>query len=75
LGNFANVVLTGEGGFSEILTLEGQTWSVTSGGYLFSLNQSSGELTVQAVPEPGVWLLGLLGAGALGVLRNRRRSA
>ena len=45
-GDFSTVALTGSGGFSGSLSLSSGVWSGSSGNYSFSLNQSSGLLSI-----------------------------
>ena len=70
-GDFASVSLTGA--LSGTLTRSGEIWTGTAGGNGFSFDETSGILTVVAVPEPTVALLGALGAFTL--LRRRRVAA
>ena len=70
-GDFASVNLTGA--LSGALTRSGDVWTGTAGGNGFSFDETSGILTVVAVPEPTVALLGALGAFTL--LRRRRVAA
>jgi len=68
-GSFGSINLSGN--FSGSLTQAGSVWTGSSNGYDFSLDQSTGALTVAAVPEPGV--VALLSLGFAGVLALRRR--
>ena len=45
-GDFSTVSLTGSGGFTGSLSLSSGIWSGSSGSYAFSLNQSSGLLSI-----------------------------
>jgi autotransporter-associated beta strand protein len=68
-GSLASVILAGS--FSGSLTQSGDVWSGTSGGYAFSLDQTSGALAITAVPEPSSWAVLGLGLGVLLWLRRR----
>jgi fibronectin-binding autotransporter adhesin len=46
-------------------------WSGTNDGVSYQFNDATGQLTVQAVPEPSTWAL--LGLGALGMMIVLRR--
>jgi hypothetical protein len=47
-------------------------WTATSNGYSFTVNQSTGTLSVAAVPEPSVAALIAVGLfGALAFVRRR----
>jgi autotransporter-associated beta strand protein len=70
-GNFGTISLSGN--FSGTLTQSGNVWTGSSNGYSFSLDQTTGALSVAAVPEPGV--CALLGLGLTSVLLLRRRCA
>ena len=65
-GNFATVVVGGS-----YLSGTGNLWSGSENGVTYQFNDSTGKLTVQAVPEPSTWAL--LGLGALGMLIAYRR--
>ena len=61
-GDFTSVVTLG--GDPVTLTDSGGIWSgVGTNGFLYQFSGSSGQLSVQSVPEPSLW--GLLGLGAL----------
>jgi autotransporter-associated beta strand protein len=68
-GNLGSVTLAGP--FSGSLTKSGDIWSGTSGGYTFSLDQTSGTLAIAAVPEPSSWAFLGLSLGILAWLRRR----
>jgi autotransporter-associated beta strand protein len=68
-GNLASVSLSGS--FSGSLTRVGDIWSGTSGGYSFSLDQTSGALSITAVPEPHEFALAIV--ALLGVMIYARR--
>lgn len=71
-GNFDSITLSGS--FSGSLTQSGSLWTGTSNGYGFSLDQTSGALTVSAVPEPNV--VALISVGLFSALIfTRRRSS
>jgi hypothetical protein len=69
-GDLSSVTLTGSS-FSGSLAKSGNTWTGTSNGYNFSLDQTSGALTITAVPEPHQFALAIV--GLLGVLVFIRR--
>ena len=76
-GSFSSVYLSGV--YAGSLALSGQTWSYTDVGnnLLFTLDQSTGYLSVAtAIPEPSTYAA-LAGLGALGLalLRRRQRRA
>lgn len=69
-GNFSSV----EVGGSDLSNLNG-LWSGINDGVTYQFDDTSGKLTVQAIPEPSTYALLGLGVVALGacVLRRRRR--
>lgn len=69
-GDFGSIALGGN--FSGSLTETSGVWNGSSNGYTFSLDQSTGTLSVTAVPEPSVIALVTIGLG--GGLMLRRRS-
>jgi len=71
-GDLSSVVLSGSG-FSGNLSLSSGIWSGSSNGYNFSLDQSTGMLSLTAVPEPSTVALLTIGAGA-GILLFRRKA-
>lgn len=73
-GDFTSVTLTGS--VTGNLTLGGGIWSGTAGGYSLALDESSGILSVSAVPEPATYaaMAGLAAIGAV-IVRKRRRSS
>ena len=64
-GDFATVTVNSIG-----LTNSGGLWTGTNGDVSYSFAQSTGDLTITAVPEPAAALLG--GLGLLTLLRRRR---
>jgi autotransporter-associated beta strand protein len=69
-GNFDSINLSGS--FSGALVNNSGTWTGTSNGYSFTLDQSTGTLSVAAVPEPNVVALIAVGLfGALAFVRRR----
>jgi autotransporter-associated beta strand protein len=73
-GNLASVSL--EGSFSGSLTQAGDIWSGTSGGFNFSLDQTSGALTITAVPEPHEFALAIVALlGVMVFIRRRNQQA
>jgi autotransporter-associated beta strand protein len=78
-GDIASIALSGNG-FSGSLVETGTgtsgVWTGTSNGYSFSLDQSTGSLTITAVPEPrefAIAISALLGALAFARSRQARR--
>jgi autotransporter-associated beta strand protein len=73
-GDLASVDLTGSS-FSGSLTRSGNIWSGVSNGYSFSLDQTSGALSITAVPEPhefAVAIMALLGVMVFIRRRNQQ---
>ncbi len=70
-GDFASVALTGSS-FSGSLVRTGQIWNGVSGAFAFSFDETSGVLSVSAVPEPSAFAA-LAGLTVLGVVASRRR--
>jgi autotransporter-associated beta strand protein len=68
-GDFSSVSLTGN--FSGSLTNTSSTWSYSNGSNNFSLDQSTGVLTITAVPEPHEFALAI--TALLGTLIFARR--
>ncbi len=64
-GDFASVTVNSIG-----LSNSGGLWTGANGGVTYSFAQSTGDLTITAVPEPRAALLG--GLGLLALLRRRR---
>jgi autotransporter-associated beta strand protein len=71
-GDFGSISLGGN--FSGSLTETSGVWNGSSNGYTFSLNQSTGALSVTAVPEPSVIALVTIGLGGGLMLRRRSRA-
>lgn len=72
-GNFTSVTVSG--GYSATLTRSLGTWSGLDGlGNSFSFSQSTGDLTVVAVPEPSTWLVMALTATGIFLFALRRGS-
>lgn len=71
-GDFSSVSITGLLGTGS-LSLNSGTWANTIGGYSLSLNESTGVLSVSAVPEPSTYAA-ILGGMVLGVTVLRRRT-
>jgi hypothetical protein len=67
-GSFADVTMTGMGSGS--FTQNGDIWTVQNAAGTFDFDQSSGVLTVTAIPEPHVFAYC---AFALGLMASRRR--
>jgi hypothetical protein len=65
-GNFATIEVGGS-----FLTDSNGLWSGSNAGVTYQFSDSTGKLTVQAVPEPSTWAL--LGLGVLGMLIAFRR--
>jgi len=72
-GDFGSIALGGN--FSGSLTETSGVWNGSSNGYNFSLDQSTGTLSVTAVPEPSVIALVTIGLGGGLMLRRRRSKA
>jgi autotransporter-associated beta strand protein len=73
-GNLASVSLGGS--FSGSLTQAGNIWSGTSGGFNFSLDQTSGALTITPVPEPHEFALAIIALlGVMVFIRRRNHQA
>ena len=70
-GDLASVGFTG-GSFSGSLVRSGEIWSGVSGAFAFSFDESTGVLSVSAVPEPSAFAC-LAGLAALGLVGGRRR--
>jgi autotransporter-associated beta strand protein len=68
-GTFDSINLSGS--FSGALVNNSGMWTGTSNGYSFTVDQTTGALSVAAVPEPGV--CAMLGLGLASVLFLRRR--
>jgi autotransporter-associated beta strand protein len=68
-GNFDSINLSGS--FSGALVNNSGIWTATSNGYSFSVDQSTGTLSVAAVPEPNV--IALIAVGLFGALTFARR--
>jgi len=68
-GNFSAVTISGA--FSAALSRSGQVWAGQDGLTAFQFDQSTGALTLAAVPEPGI--AALLGLGLAFVFRALRR--
>ena len=65
-GNFSSVEVGGSN-----LTDSNGLWSGSNAGVTYQFSDSTGKLTVQAVPEPSTWAL--LGLGALALIMAYRR--
>lgn len=66
-GDFSSVTVN-----NVALIKSGETWADASSTYSF--DQSSGVLSVTAVPEPGTYVMLLGGLGLLGMLRRKLRA-
>jgi fibronectin-binding autotransporter adhesin len=56
-------------------TDEGGIWTLLEGGRNWSFNQSTGVLSLTAIPEPTSGSLVMIGGGAVALLRRRKKSA
>jgi len=65
-GNFASIEVG-----TSYLNYAAGLWSGTNDGVSYQFNDATGQLSVQAVPEPSTWAL--LGLGALGMMIVLRR--
>jgi autotransporter-associated beta strand protein len=72
-GDFSSILLTGSG-FSGNLSLSGGVWTGTSNGFNFSLAESTGILSLTAVPESNAYGVAA-GLFCLVILAARRRRA
>jgi uncharacterized protein (TIGR03382 family) len=72
-GDFSSILLSGNG-FSGNLSLSGGVWTGTSNGYNFSLTESSGLLSLTAVPESNAMAFAVVGLLGLAVIVRRRRA-
>jgi len=71
-GNFSSVSLAGL--YSGSLVNDAGVWSLSSGGNSWSFNQSTGDLSFSAVPEPGTTAMLALGLfGVVAFMRNVRK--
>ncbi|XHR31059.1 MAG: autotransporter-associated beta strand repeat-containing protein [Chthoniobacteraceae bacterium] len=68
-GDFSSVTVNG---ISLIET--GGVWSYASGSYSYSFTESTGILSVIAVPEPATYVMLVSGLGMLGMLRRKFRA-
>jgi autotransporter-associated beta strand protein len=65
-------MITGVGNYAGSFTnTGGGTWTMTSGGQLLTFTESTGNLTISAVPEPAT-AVALAGAAALAIVAWRR---
>jgi autotransporter-associated beta strand protein len=72
--NLGSVTLGGS--FSGSLSNSGGVWTGSSNGYNFSLDQTTGALTITAVPEPHEFALAIVGLlGVLVFIRRRNQQA
>ncbi|HEY0256404.1 MAG TPA: hypothetical protein VGC39_03095 [Candidatus Methylacidiphilales bacterium] len=71
-GNFDALTLYNSSGELGALTFDSGIWSGQVDGLSYSFDQSSGDLSVGAVPEPGVTVLGAVAFLALFVWRKRK---
>ncbi len=69
-GSFASVVLAGN--YSGTLTNSGGIWTLSQGNETWSFSQTTGDLNLTVVPEPGTVALLIAGLTALIVVRRRR---
>jgi len=69
-GDFLTVTL--DGAYTGSLVQAGDTWTLTAGSSTFSFDQTTGDLGLTVIPEPGTTGLLLAGLGALIGLRRRR---
>jgi autotransporter-associated beta strand protein len=72
-GDFSSILLTGSG-FSGNLSFSGGVWTGTSNGFNFSLAESTGILSLTAVPESNAYGIAA-GVFCLVILAARRRRA
>jgi autotransporter-associated beta strand protein len=72
-GNLGSVTLSGS--FSGSLSQSGDVWSGISNGYSFSLDQTSGALSIAAVPEPREFALAIMGLLGVLIFIRRRKQA
>jgi len=69
--NLGSVTLGGS--FSGSLSNSGGIWTGSSNGYIFSLDQTSGALSITAVPEPHEFALAITGLLFVFIAIRRRR--
>jgi hypothetical protein len=70
-GDFSSILLSGNG-FSGNLSLSGGVWTGTSNGYNFSLTESTGLLSLVAVPESHEFAIAIVGLLCVVVMIRRR---
>jgi len=73
VGDFSSILLSGSG-FSGNLSFSGGNWTGSSNGYNFSLAESTGILSLTAVPESHEFALAIVGFLCAVVAIRRRRS-
>ena len=69
-GNFTSVAIAG--GYSLNSANSSGTWKGNSKSNTFSFAQSTGDLTVTAVPEPSTWVGAGLIVGLVGISQRKR---
>ena len=72
-GDFSSIALSGNG-FSGNLNLSGSNWTGTSNGYSFSLDETTGILSLTAVPESHEFAIAIVGLLCAVVVIRRRRA-
>jgi hypothetical protein len=72
-GDFSSIALSGNG-FTGNLSLSGSTWTGASNGYSFSLDETTGILSLTAVPESHGFAIAIVGLLCAVVVIRRRRA-
>lgn len=74
-GSFSAIALAGSGGYTGPFVNNAGIWTASSGGKNFTFTQSTGDLLVAAIPEPGSAALLAFGAAVVLGLRKRKRAS